>query len=331
MLDLHTYLPARRKDTMSGWISFDAPCCVHNGESADRRQRGGIKIVDQGWSYHCFNCGYTASFILGRYLSFRARRLLEWMGVPSEEIERVNLESMRHRSIAGILDDRQRTANALQGIRFEDQDCPYIDVITPEHKLHWQYLRDRCAPEDYPFMLPVVYDKRGIAGIPGRPGVVIPFTYDNRMVGHTTRFMDDRTPKYIHNIQPGYVFGTDLQHPDWRHVLVMEGVFDALSISGLAVLHADISDRQAQLIRSLNRAITVVPDQDQAGMRLVDRAVELGWAVSMPEWPPGCKDVNDAVREMGRLATLMSIMQARETSRIKIELYKRRLEKRIAA
>jgi hypothetical protein len=44
-----------------------------------------------------------------------------------------------------------------------------------------------------------------------RPGVVIPFTHDNQVVGHTTRFLDDRTPRYIQDIQPGYVFGTDLQ------------------------------------------------------------------------------------------------------------------------
>jgi DNA primase len=142
-------------------------------------------------------------------------------------------------------------------------------------------------------------------------------------VGHATRYLDDKTPKYIHDIQPGYVFGTDLQRPNWQHVLVMEGVFDALSIAGLAVLHADISDAQARLIRGLAREITVVPDQDQAGMRLVDRALELGWAVSMPAWPEHVKDVNDAVKQWGRLATLIHIMQARETSRIKIEMRKK--------
>jgi hypothetical protein len=329
VIDLVNYLPAKRKQTTSGWISFNAPCCIHQGESADRRQRGGLKLSDQAWSWHCFNCGYKASFILGRTLSFRARRLLEWLGVPAEEIERINLESLRHRSIAGILDDRQRTENALQGIQFEDRDCPYIDLVTPEHPEQWQYLRDRGVPDDYPIMLPVSYDKRGLAGILGRSGVVIPFTYDNRMVGHAIRFLDDRAPKYIHDIQPGYVFGTDLQQPAWQHVLIMEGVFDALSISGLAVLHAEISDAQARLIRSLGRDITVVPDQDSAGMRLVERALELGWAVSMPEWPKGCKDVNDAVKHMGRLNTVIAIMQARETSRVKIELRKKRLVKRL--
>jgi hypothetical protein len=325
VIDILGYLPARRKQTASGWISVNAPCCVHNGESADRRQRGGIKITDQGWSWHCFNCGFTASFILGRNLSFKARRLLTWLNVPQEEIERINLESLRHRSVQGILDDRQRTANVVQGIEFEDRELPEeFALIDSNMPVHYQYLRDRCVPEDYPIGM--------IHGGPDdkfsrRQGVIIPFTYDGRIVGHTRRFFDDHNPRYVHDMQPGYMFGTDLQRPNWQHVIVVEGVFDALSIAGLAVLHADISDAQARLIRSLGREVTVVPDRDEAGMKLVDRAVELGWAVSMPVWPREIKDVNDAVKCHGRLATLIHIMQARETSRIKIELRKRQLAK----
>jgi DNA primase len=82
------------------------------------------------------------------------------------------------------------------------------------------------------------------------------------------------------------------------------------------------------LIRSLGREVTVIPDQDQAGLDLIDRAVELGWAVSIPAWED-CKDVNDAVKKYGCLGTLLTIMQARETSRIKIELRKKQLVKRI--
>jgi DNA primase len=141
--------------------------------------------------------------------------------------------------------------------------------------------------------------------------------------------LDNRQPRYIHDTQPGYVFGTDLQGADWRYVIVVEGVFDALSIGGLAVLHADINDAQARLIRSLDREVVVVPDQDAAGLRLVDRAVELGWSVSMPEWPADVKDVNDAVIRWGCVATVITIMQARETSRIKIELRRKQLVKTI--
>jgi len=315
------------KQTSSGWLSGNAVCCIHRGDKQDKRGRGGLKIIDKGWSYSCFNCGFTASFILGRNVGFKARRFLEWLGVPATDIEHLNLESLKYRSIEGLLDDRQRVANVLADIAFDEMDLPDDFIIADENTPGvWAYLQKRQLPLDYPY---------GLQGTPSdakwtaRPGVIVPFTYQQQVVGYATRYLDDRSPKYINHTPPGYVFGTDLQHDAWQSAIVVEGVFDALSINGLAVLHADINDAQARLIRNLGREVVVVPDQDVPGMRLVERAVELGWSVSMPEWPEGVKDANDAVICMGRLATLLTIMQAREASKIKIELRKKQLVKRL--
>jgi hypothetical protein len=320
MIDITQYLPGKRKQTPSGWISFNAPCCTHNGQSADNRLRGGLKASDQGWSYHCFNCGYTASFILGRSVSFKARRLLSWFGVADRDIELLNLESMRHRSVYGIIEDRQRTFEALQGIAFEERELPAgAEFVEPDSE-YADYLQKRCVPMDFPFMKdPLVT----------RPSIVIPFTYRDQVVGWTKRFLDDRNPRYLSDAQPGYVFNVDSIKDSWTQVIVTEGIFDALSIGGVAVMHNDINDAQARLIRNLGKEITVVPDQDRTGLDLIDRAMELGWAVSIPDWGNDCKDVNDAVIKHGRLTTLITIMQSRETSRIKIELRKRQLAKRL--
>ena len=226
--------------------------------------------------------------------------------------------------MTGLLTDRERTSRTLQGIEFEERELPpAAELVTAQHDPHWTYLRNRCVPEDYPVMTVIENDKVHWT----RPQVIVPFTYDNRVVGYSSRMLDNRQPRYIHDTQPGYVFGTDLQGADWRYVIVVEGVFDALCINGLAVLHAEINDAQVRLIRSLDRQVITVPDQDEAGMKLVDRAVELGWAVSMPEWPAEVKDVNDAVIRWGRLATVITILQGQETSRIKIELRKKQLAK----
>ena len=326
MIDILSYVSGKKKSTASGWVSFNAICCVHNGHSQDKRGRGGIKTSDQGWSYHCFNCGYTASFIVGRNLTYKARRLLSWLGVPDEEIARVNLDSLRHRNILGLLDERQRTANLLADIQFEEKELPpFAEILTEEYPTYWQYARDRCVPTDYPLMVQIHND--GVHWT--RHHVVVPFTYNNTIVGYSCRFLDNRTPKYIHDVQPGYVFGTDLQKPDWQYAIVCEGIFDALAISGLAVFHNEISDAQVRLIRNLDKQIIVVPDQDKSGLPLIDRALELGWSVSIPDWGPNCKDINDAVKKFGRLETLLTIMQSRETSKIKIELRKKQLVKRL--
>lgn len=321
MLDIFGYLPAKRKQTPSGWISFNCPCCN------EKRSRGGIKTNDQGWSYHCFNCGYTASFVLGRTLGYKATTLLERFGVPEQEINALNLESLRHRSIHGILDDRARVTNTISDIKFEELDDfpPASELITPDLPLYWNYLRDRCVPQDFPAMTTIRTD--GVNWV--RPHVTIPFTYDGKIVGWCARFLDNKAPKYINHTQPGYVFGTELQNDSWQYVIVVEGIFDALCIDGLSVMHNTVSDAQARLIRNLGKEIVVVPDQDQAGLELIDRALELGWSVSIPDWPANIKDVNDAVVKFGKLATLLTIMQAKETSRIKIELRKKHLVKRI--
>jgi hypothetical protein len=249
------------------------------------------------------------------------------MGVPEIEIEMLGLESLRHRSIHGILSERQQVWNAISDIQFGEFDelPPFSELVTPELQFQWDYLRTRCVPEDFPVLTAEKND--GVHWT--RPQVIIPFTYNNVMVGWTARMLDGKAPKFISHSQPGYVFGTDLQHDDWQHVIVTEGIFDALSIGGLALMHNTVSDAQARLIRSLGREVTVVPDQDRAGMDLVDRAVELGWAVSMPEWPEGCKDVNDAVICLGRVGALLTIFQARETNRIRIEMKRKQLAKRL--
>jgi hypothetical protein len=320
MLDIFGYLPAKRKQTPSGWISFNCPCCN------EKRSRGGIKTNDQGWSYHCFNCGYTASFVLGRTLGYKATTLLERFGVPEQEINALNLESLRHRSIHGILDDRARVANTVGDIKFEESDDfpPASELITPDLPLYWNYLRDRCVPPDFPAMTTIRTD--GINWV--RPHVTIPFTHDGKIVGWCARFLDNKAPKYINHTQPGYVFGTELQNDSWQYVIVVEGIFDALCIDGLAVMHNTVSDTQARLIRNLGREVIVVPDHDKAGLELIDRALELGWSVSIPDWPTDVKDVNDAVVKFGKLATLLTIMQSRETSKIKIEMRKKQLSKK---
>lgn len=322
MLDVTQYLPAKRKQSASGWISFNAPCCVHNGENADKRGRGGLKVNNNDWSYHCFNCNFKASFTLGRALTVKARKFLEWLGVDKTDIERLNLESLKHKSIEGLITSRQVFE------KIADIDFPEKDIFSNkflenawEHEQAREYLQSRCISNGYPLLY-----RDG----PGRKGIMIPFTYHDKIVGSSLRFFDDHVPKYINDMPHGYVFGTDLQQDSWQYAIVVEGVFDALSIDGLAVLHNTVNDVQARVIRSLGKEIIVVPDHDRAGLELIDRAVELNWSVSIPDWGEDVKDVNDAVKKFGKLATLITIMQARETSKIKIELRRKQLVKRIS-
>jgi hypothetical protein len=317
MIDIVSFLPGKRKRTSSGWISFNAPCCVHRGENQDKRMRGGLKLDGDNWNFHCFNCGYTASFILGRSLSFKSKNLLKWLGVDSEQIDLINIESLKHKTIDGLLHDKKPIIKFE--IEFEDRELPEnLVLVTEQQSLQYEYLKNRHIPMNYPFMTNTSAS---------RTGIVIPFTYDNRIVGNCTRFLDDKVPKYINDMQQGYVFGTDLQQDNWEYVIVVEGIFDALAINGVAVLHNAVNSQQIEIIKSLSRKVILVPDQDRAGMNLVDQALELGWSVSMPDWGADVKDVNDAVIKYGRLATLMMIMESQTNNKIKIEIRKKQIGK----
>jgi DNA primase len=122
------------------------------------------------------------------------------------------------------------------------------------------------------------------------------------------------------------VFNTNNQLHDWKFVVVCEGPFDAMSIDGVAVLGNEVSDVQADIIDALGREVIVVADADKSGSKLVDAAIKYGWSVAFPVWQEDsdCKDISDAVVKYGKLFVLKTIIDSKETSKLKIELLKKR-------
>jgi hypothetical protein len=321
MFDILSVIPNKKKLTSSGWYSFNAICCQHFGHKTDRRSRGGIKFDGtNNWSYHCFNCQYKCNFILGKPITQKTRKLLSWCGIDESEIKRWNLESLQNKDLLDFTQFKKKVK-----IKFEDHklpDCEPIQPNNPKHKLYVDYLhRRKIDISEYPF-----YVSPNAQGRYAQR-VIIPYFYKNQLVGHTSRFTDNRIPKYINEQQPGYVFGIDFQKPNWQICIVAEGIFDAISIQGCATMHNTISDDQAALLSTLNRRIIVVPDHDSTGLEMCDRAIELGYQVSLPEWHHGVKDINDAVVKYGKLATLLSIINAATNSKIKIEMRRKQIAK----
>jgi hypothetical protein len=154
-----------------------------------------------------------------------------------------------------------------------------------------------------------------------RDRLIIPFYYEKRIVGWTSRtVLADKHPKYLTESQPGYVYGLDEQTHNKVFAIVCEGPVDAIHVDGCALTGSEISDQQALLINRLAKDVYVVPDRDSAGSKLVERAIELGWGVSLPDWDADINDIGDAVAKYGRLYTLYSIASAAETSPLKIRL-----------
>ena len=324
MFDILSIIPGKKKTTSSGWHSFNAICCGHLGHKPDRRMRGGIKFDGQtNWSMHCFNCGYKCNFVLGRSISYKTKQLLLWCGIDDTQIGKWSLESLQQKDLLDIVIQKKTKIK----IKFKDHELPegeMLDGNNPLHKMYIDYVQARGINyNEYPFLITPTAKGRYANRI------IIPYTYKNKIVGHTSRFLDNKIPKYINEQQPGYVFNIDIQKPEWQVCILTEGIFDALSIDGIAIMHDDISNEQAQLIASLNKQIIVVPDRDKAGLKICDRALELGYSVSLPNWESDIKDVNDAVVRYGKLPTLLSILQSATMSKIKIEIQRKKIEKTI--
>jgi hypothetical protein len=248
---------------------------------------------------------------------------LLWCGIDDTQIGKWSLESLQQKDLLEIVIQKKTKIK----IKFNDHVLPegeLIDESNPLHKVYIDYVQSRGINyNEYPFLI--------TPNAKGRYAnrIIIPYTYKNKIVGHTSRFLDNKIPKYINEQQPGYVFNIDIQKPEWQVCILTEGIFDALSIDGIAIMHDDISNEQAQLIASLNKQIIVVPDRDRAGLKICDRALELGYSVSLPNWESDIKDVNDAVVRYGKLPTLLSILQSATMSKIKIEMQRKKIEKTI--
>ena len=91
-------------------------------------------------------------------------------------------------------------------------------------------------------------------------------------------------------------------------------------VDGVALLGSEVKDQQALLINRLSKDVIVVPDKDEAGFKLIEQAIELGWGVSLPDWGDGITDIGDAVQRHGRFYALHRIVSCAETSPLKIRL-----------
>jgi len=315
------HLPGKRKTTPSGWTSFNAPCCHHNGDAADKRGRGGLISEGDTVSYHCFNCGYKASWQPGRPVSQKLRKLLQWLGCSDDSITRLTFDVMR------INEGVQVAERKIEIPTFETVPLPPDAVkITdiPDYNENNTGFKFFLAVLEYMVARNLNLDDTDYYWSPSlayRDRLIIPFYYEKRIVGWTARTITaDKKPKYLTETQPGFVYGLDEQGYNKLFAILCEGQVDAIHIDGCALGGSEINDAQALLLNRLNKDVIVVPDRDHAGSKLVERAIELGWSVSLPEWSKDINDIGDAVAKYGRLYTLYSIASAAESSPLKIRL-----------
>jgi hypothetical protein len=325
-------IPSRAKSSPSGWTSFNAPCCHHRGHSQDKRKRGGLRF-DNGIVYNCFNCKYTASWQPGRPLSEKFKSLCRWMGANDDDIKKMVFEALKTES------PEYEYQEHVDKVTFEKKDLPEGSLPLKE----WAEMLDQL-PEDLQSSLvqAIQYiNDRGhdpysekfywspLAGFESR--VILPFYFQKQLVGYTARKFTDGKLKYLSDQHPHFVFNVDEQKEDQRYILVCEGPFDALAVNGLALLTNGIADQQARILNGLGSEILVIPDQDRAGLELIDKAIHYNFSVAFPNWEDDVKDVAEAVQRYGKLFVVVDAIKSAQQGEIKITMAKKQLEKKIKA
>jgi len=338
-------LPAKRKTSANGWISFNAPCCKHRGESADTRGRGGIITNSNGHvSYSCFNCNYKTGYTPGQPLGYKFRKLLSWMGADENSIRHLVIKAIQLKDqfelthpvtverdpvtfkIRSLPSDAKPLHELVKFYETEKNSnfpTKLIDVI--------QYAGDRKVDlNNYDFYWSPSNDHKL------NQRIIIPFYWNSQIIGYSARAVAPTIkPKYYSNYEPNFVFNINKQQHDSKFVIVVEGPFDAMAVDGVAILSNDCNEDQADIIDALGREVIVVPDFDMhlnnrgqkvwPGSRLVDQALEFGWSVAFPIWAETCKDVSEAVEKYGKLFTLKTILDSKQYNKLKIELLKRKM------
>jgi len=313
----------KTKQTASGWISGNAVCCHHRGENADTKGRGGMMVSGEGFSWHCFNCGFKAGWVPGKLLSGNTRQLFKWLGLNEIDIGKLGLVALRlqdgqavvKKSLNFELKETKLPDDCLsitQWIENGLEDPDFIKVV--------EYILSRGMDLDW-------YPWHWSAANGYRDRAIIPFYQDGKTVGYTGRKIVDGKPKYLTDSQSGYVFNLDRQNYHRQYIIVTEGQFDAIAVDGVAIMTNEPNEVQMSRINSLGREVVVVPDRDRPGAKLIQAALTNKWSVSLPPWGDHIKDVADAVKTYGRLYTLYTILHYKETNEIKIQLLKKKLEK----
>jgi len=312
---LRAHLPAL-KSTSNGWLTMNCPVCMQNGQrSHDTKRRGGFKFETDRIGYHCFNCGFTTGWRPGQKLGIKLIKLMRELGIDEGEIQRLKIQ----------LWDQVVEDETVVHEPFKKPDWPEIQWPWTVRELNLEaaeYLDSRGVLE----LTDWYTSASPIQGMDNR--VILPYMDSGHLIGYSARWIGDvpdkKTAKMIASCPPSYVFNLEHQSHHRKYTIVLEGEYDALSLDGVAIMTNEISPEQAKIIEDIDNEPVVLPDRDAAGLKLALQAAELGWSVSFPEWPPEIKDANEAAQQFGRAATLQSVLEAIETSPLKIKLMARR-------
>jgi hypothetical protein len=307
----------RQKRVASGWINICCPVC------GDRRFRCGVINDGNRTVVSCFNCGLKTGFRLGQRLGQEMRQFLTGLGMAERDIAHLGYWADQVRQV--IVDDPhlQQTLGVTVTPMFATAALP------DGSRSLWDWGDDGCTEADFEATVSYLLSRGEAAACATtyywtprhdlRRHLIIPCYLETRIVGWVARAIDPVPQRYHRQAPSNYLFNANFLQGERRYVPIVEGVFDALTIDGVAALGATLTPQQIAWINQSGKRPVVLPDRDAAGRQLIEIAISQEWPVANPLygryqwWEHDVKDAAQAVQRYGKLYVLQSILATQET------------------
>lgn len=332
---LHVHLPSSRKRT-NGGINVNCPMCLSMGEARpDTKMRCGVRLFSSGGIHiHCFNCKFSTKWAPGSMIPRKVSDFFRNLGVGDRELQALKFKAWQFRNVY------EATDTPIQQIVFEPKFEPVelpkgalpirqwaeYDLTDPNFLEVAEYAMSRGM--EVFNATDLMWTPETQDGMDMSRRLIIPFFFKGNVVGYTSRAIDpDAKKRYYTKTPAHYLFNNQVMYMDRKFVILVEGQFDALAISGVSTQGAKLSPEQAEWLKDTGKTIVVLPDQDESGVGMVNLAVQYGFHVSFPNWDDDVKDANDAVNKYGRLFTVKRIIDNATSNLMKINFYKKKMVK----
>lgn len=319
-----------QKHSPNGWLAFDCPACVHNGEpSRDTKKRMGLMLDGSGSiRYHCFRCGYVCGWHPGQSLSIKLRNLFMWMGASKDDVQQANLECLKIRQ--NYKEEKVKEEKVLLHAR---------EVNLPENAKNFVYWASQSpTPQKFievaeyvnsrtPKLLEWFDDWHWSPDMPEH--AIIPVRYNDHVYGWTARLArpqkNKSEPKYYLNNESKFLFNAELlEDSDTKYVILVEGPLDAIALNGIAVMGNQITEKQLMWLNASDKKIILFPDKT-GSRKLIDDAVKHGWSISFPDLDGlNIKDGLDLVNHFGRLMAVKMIIDNSIDNPLKIDMLRKK-------
>lgn len=297
------------KRSATGFHAVKCPCCN------DYKVRAGWKFEGTEIGYNCFNCPATARYdSTDGKISKNLRKILHDFGIVDSEIAQVIGSSFFNK------------VNAEQNVSLAE--IKKVNTFTPEVELPKgcrrlepsdtkliDYLASRkIEPTQYPFYISSDprYNNR----------LIIPFYRQGKIIYWQARHIDKNVqPRYLNCEVPkaAIIFNYDQLFQNYDLPLfIVEGVFDAISVDGVALIGSTLSEAKIELLKKTRRELIFVIDQDVNGKKLAEKIMEL--EMGSITFAPSKLDINKSIVQNGKLWTIHELLKNKTVDKRQLKL-----------